>query len=48
MFTTDALVAALAGRYTVDRLVVEGGMAKVFLARDLRHNRQVGAVRRAY
>jgi eukaryotic-like serine/threonine-protein kinase len=41
MFTTDALAAALSGRYTLDRLVGEGGMAKVFLARDLRHNRQV-------
>ena len=36
MFTTDALSAALAGRYTIDRLVGEGGMAKVYLARDLR------------
>jgi Tol biopolymer transport system component len=41
MFTTDALAAALTGRYTIERLVGEGGMAKVYLARDLRHNRQV-------
>src|SRR6185503_20102230 len=41
MSTTDALAAALAGRYTLDRLVGEGGMAKVYLARDLRHGRRV-------
>src|SRR4249919_2566978 len=41
MFTTDALAAALAGRYAIDRLIGEGGMAKVYLARDLRHNRRV-------
>ena len=41
MFTTDALASALEGRYAIERLVGEGGMAKVYLARDLRHNRQV-------
>jgi serine/threonine-protein kinase len=41
VFTTDALATALADRYTIDRLIGEGGMARVFLARDLRHNRRV-------
>ena len=40
-FTTDALSTALADRYVIDRLIGEGGMARVFLARDLRHNRRV-------
>jgi hypothetical protein len=31
------LNTALEGRYTVERLVGEGGMATVYLARDLRH-----------
>ncbi len=35
------LNAALAGRYTVERPLGEGGMASVFLARDLRHDRSV-------
>lgn len=37
----DRLNAALAGRYLVERLVGEGGMATVYLARDLKHDRQV-------
>src|SRR5215472_12010312 len=41
VFTTDALATALADRYTIERLIGEGGMARVFLARDLRHNRRV-------
>src|SRR4051812_10828418 len=41
MVTTDALAAALEGRYTIERLVGEGGMAKVYLARDVRHKRLV-------
>jgi serine/threonine-protein kinase len=41
LFTTDALTTALADRYSIERLIGEGGMAKVFLARDLRHNRRV-------
>ena len=35
------LNSALEGRYTVERLVGEGGMATVYLARDLRHRRNV-------
>jgi len=37
----DALRAALAGRYEVERELGQGGMAAVFLARDLKHHRQV-------
>jgi serine/threonine-protein kinase len=37
----DALVAALADRYRVERVLDEGGMATVYLAHDLRHNRPV-------
>ena len=41
MQTTEQLNTALAGRYAIDRLVGEGGMATVYLARDVRHNRKV-------
>jgi len=37
----DQLKAALADRYTIERELGEGGMATVYLARDLRHSRQV-------
>ncbi len=37
----EQLRAALGDRYDVERLVGEGGMATVFLARDLRHGRKV-------
>ncbi len=35
------LGTALEGRYTVDREIGAGGMATVYLARDVRHNRNV-------
>lgn len=35
------LKASLAGRYTVDHEIGRGGMATVYLARDVRHNRPV-------
>ena len=41
MHPAEQLNAALAGRYTIDRLVGAGGMATVYLARDLRHQRNV-------
>jgi len=37
----DRLKAALADRYAVEREIGSGGMATVYLARDLRHDRQV-------
>ena len=37
----DRLGSALAGRYTIDREIGHGGMAVVYLARDLRHDRVV-------
>jgi len=41
MSNTEQLNTALAGRYAIDRLIGEGGMATVYLARDVRHNRRV-------
>ena len=35
------LAASLAGRYTIEREVGRGGMATVYLARDVRHARPV-------
>jgi eukaryotic-like serine/threonine-protein kinase len=37
----DSLAAALAGRYAIERELGQGGMATVYLARDLRHERLV-------
>ncbi len=37
----DRLTAALAGRYEIERELGQGGMATVYLARDLRHQRRV-------
>ena len=39
--TTDALAAALADRYAIERELGAGGMATVYVARDLRHERRV-------
>jgi tetratricopeptide (TPR) repeat protein len=37
----DTIASALAGRYSVERLLGEGGMGRVFLGTDLRHRRKV-------
>jgi TolB-like protein/tRNA A-37 threonylcarbamoyl transferase component Bud32/Tfp pilus assembly protein PilF len=41
METLDALRDALVGRYALGEAIGRGGMATVFLARDLRHDRRV-------
>jgi eukaryotic-like serine/threonine-protein kinase len=41
MDTAAQLTSALAGRYFVEREIGAGGMATVYLARDLRHERRV-------
>src|SRR5213592_3170353 len=41
MNETIRLTAALAGRYAIERELGAGGMATVYLARDLRHDRDV-------
>ena len=37
----DRLNAALEGRYAIERELGEGGMATVYLADDLKHERKV-------
>jgi len=39
---SERLSAALADRYRIEREIGAGGMATVYLARDLRHDRDVG------
>ncbi len=41
MYTTEQLNIALDGRYAIERRIGEGGMAIVYLARDLKHDRRV-------
>ena len=41
MTSLERLAAALADRYRIERELGQGGMATVYLAHDLRHNRQV-------
>src|SRR6266705_3942807 len=41
MTDTARLTTALAGRYAIDRELGAGGMATVYLARDLKHDRDV-------
>lgn len=41
MESVAVLKAALAGRYEIERQIRAGGMATVYLARDLKHERPV-------
>ena len=37
----ERVKTALSSRYAIERQIGQGGMAIVYLARDLRHNRKV-------
>ena len=39
--SSERLGAALSGRYRIEREIGAGGMAPVYLARDIRHDREV-------
>ncbi len=39
--TLERLTAALSDRYTIERELGEGGMATVYLASDVKHDRKV-------
>ena len=41
MHSTEQLNTALAGCYSIERRIGEGGMATVYLARDVKHSRRV-------
>jgi serine/threonine-protein kinase len=41
MSIPDRLATALADRYRIERELGQGGMATVFLAQDLKHDRKV-------
>jgi eukaryotic-like serine/threonine-protein kinase len=41
MMALAALTAALADRYLIERELGRGGMATVYLAHDLKHDRRV-------
>jgi eukaryotic-like serine/threonine-protein kinase len=41
MSGSDRIAAALAERYAIERELGQGGMATVYLAQDLKHDRQV-------